>query len=149
MTYDPNLPIPSSDDIAPLRVTKSTWTCRYCGFTESGNTTTKAEKRRCAAHEYRCPERPVEDLPTEGDRVAYQSVHAAGLRRDLVVLSCNLDDRVELLRYTWFFDFAGKREHKAEIEKLRGRIAGVNAYALALGLDDGWSDPCFRPAAIR
>lgn len=145
--YDTNLPIPAAADIETGRA--AWWACRFCGFIESGPLAISAEARRCAAHEYRCQARPASNIPSEHERAAYQVVHAAGLRRDLLVLACNLDDRMELLRCTWFFDFAGKRAHKNEIAKLNGRIAGIHAHALALGLDDGWSDPSFRPAALR
>ena len=102
MPYDPTLPIPAATDIDTCRPTEEPawWSCRFCGFTESGPMTTDAEARRCAAHEYRCPKRPADDVPWQHERAAYQFVHAAGLRRELVMLSCNLDDRRALLRRT-------------------------------------------------
>lgn len=106
--------------------------------------TTDAEERRCSAHEYRCPERPTDDIPWQYERAAYQDVHAAGLRRDLL-----LDDKRTLLRRTWFFDFQGRRALRSEIAIHQGRVAGIHAYALTLGLDSGWSNPKFRPPAIR
>jgi hypothetical protein len=111
--------------------------------------TTDAETRRHAAHEYQCPKRPADNAPWQHERAAYQFVHAAGLRRELVMLSCNLDDRRALLRRTWFFDFQGRRAHRATIDDLSSRIVGVHARALALGLGDGWDDPHFRPSALR
>lgn len=150
MPYDPNLPIPAATDIDDRRTKDpALWSCRYCGFTESGPMTTEAEARRCAAHEYSCQKRPADDIPWQYERAAYQFVHAAGLRRDLLVLSCNIDDRRELLRRTWFFDFAGRRAHRAAIDDLSGRIVGISAHALAIGLDSEWHDPNFRPSALR
>lgn len=111
--------------------------------------TTDAEERRRSAHEYRCPDRPTGDIPWQYERAAYQDVHAAGLRRDLLVQSLLLDDKRTLLRRTWFFDFRGRRELRSEIAIHQGRIAGIHAYALTLGLDSGWSNPKFRPPALR
>jgi hypothetical protein len=110
--------------------------------------TANAEARRHAAHEYRCPKRPADDSPGEHERAAYQFVHAAGLRRDLDLLSRCIDDQRALLNRTWFLDFSGRRACRATIADLSRRIAGVHAHALTLGLDDGWSDPDFRPAAL-
>jgi hypothetical protein len=151
MPYDPTLPIPAATDIDTRRPAEEPawWSCRFCGFTESGPMTPYAEVRRCAAHEYRCPKRPADDVPGQHERAAYQFVHAANLRRELVRLSCNLDDRHALLRRTWFFDFSGRRAHRAAIDDLSSQVVGVHARALALGLSDGWDDPRFRPAALR
>lgn len=150
MVYDPALPTPTQNDLDNLRVEDPAWwSCRFCGFTESGPMTTDAQARRCAAHEYRCQHRPFADTPFPHEWAAYQFVHAAGLRRDLDLLSRGLDDRRELLNRTWFLDFAGRRAHKDAIADLNGRIAGVHAYALTLGLGDGWSNPDFRPSELR
>ena len=150
MPYDQTLPIPAAADLDDRRTEDPAWwSCRYCGFTESGPLTTDAEARRCAAHEYQCPKRPADDIPWQYERAAYQFVHAAGLRRELVMLSCNLEYRRELLRRTWFFDFSGRRAHRVAIDDLSGRIVGVHARALALGLGDGWDDQHFHPSALR
>lgn len=151
MPYDPNLPIPAGADIDPFRPkdTPARWTCRYCGLHETWPLTTDAEARRCAAHEYRCPKRPADDIPTDYERAAYQSVHAAGLRRDVLGLSLLLKDKRTLFYQTWIFQFRTRRAIRDDIAAIRGRIAGVHAHALTLGLDDGWSDPEFRPTTLR
>lgn len=151
MPYDPNLPIPAATDIDERRPKDALayWTCRYCGFHEAGRLTTDTEARRCAAHEYRCPKRPDDDTPLDYERAAYQAVHAAGLRRDVLGLSLLLDDKRTLLRRTWFFEFRIRRALRDDIAALHGRVAGVHAHALILGLDAGWYEPHFRPAALR
>lgn len=151
MPYDPNLPIPAATDIDERRPKDALayWTCRYCGFREAGQLTTDAEARRCAAHEYRCPKRPASDTPHDHERAAYQAVHAAGLRRDVLVKSLLLNDKFTLLRRTWFFEFRTRRALRDDITEIQYLIAGIHVRARKLGLDPGWSEPHFRPAALR
>lgn len=151
MPYDPNLPIPAATDIDQRRPKDALayWTCRYCGFHEAGPLTVDAEGRRCAAHEYRCPKRPSSDTPRDHERAAYQAIHAAGLRRDVLGVSLLLEDKRILLRRTWFFEMRIRRAIQEDIVALQGRLAGIYAHALTLGLDDGWVEPHFRPAALR
>jgi hypothetical protein len=141
MAYDPDLPYPAATDVDHNRAgNPARWTCRYCGFTETGPLTTDAEARRCRAHEYRCPSRPADNVPTGDDRAVYQAVHAAGLRRDLLALPLHAGDREGLLRRTWIVEFRRRRALRAEIRRTRGRIADILARAKALGIDDGWHD---------
>lgn len=152
MPYDPNLPTPRWDDHAPnWQPSHKTdggpawWSCSYCGFHESGNLTTDAESMRCAAHEYRCPKRPAGDVPTDYERAAYQMVHAAGLRDDIAYATNIINDKLVILRRTWFIEFGTRRSIRNEIKVWEGKIAGIHARALSLGLDRGWSDPNFTP----
>lgn len=147
MPYDPDLPDPSDEDLAP-NGRQAWWTCRYCDLRETGNLTVTAEARRCAAHEYDCLERPESEPPTTYDRAAYQTVRAAGLRRDIDYLSRIIDDRTAILVRTWIFEFRTRRAYRAEIRRLEYRIAGIHAHARAIGLDDGWSEPGFKPASL-
>jgi hypothetical protein len=146
MAYDPKLPDPAAIDIDPHLAGKpARWTCRHCGFTETGLLTTDAVTRRRAAHECRCPERPTCDVPTDTERDAYQSVHAAGLRRDLLNLFLRISDRERLLRRTWIFEIRARRSLRREIEATWCEVAGVHAHAISLGLDDSWHESYLPP----
>jgi len=140
MPYDPNLPIPADIDERRPKDELAYWTCRYCGFHETGHLTADTEARRCAAHEYRCPKRPASCVAHEYERDAYQAIHAIGLRRDLIELYLLLDNRFTLLRRTWFFELRIRRALRDDIAALQGRVVGVYAHAIALGLDYGWYD---------
>lgn len=168
MPYAPDLPLPTPADLdssdhpellprgncqycgsqpdnAELQ---ARWKCRYCGFQEVGPLTVAAEMRRCAAHEYRCKERPATAIPEFHEWVAYQTTHANGLRTYLADVTMMRDDRKHRLRRTWVFDIRNRRRLRNEISKLEGRIFGIYAHALELGLKDGWDDPDFRPALV-
>jgi hypothetical protein len=111
--------------------------------------TTMAEARRKAAHEYQCAKRSATAHRLPHEQAAYWFVHAAGLRRDLVMLNCLIDDREVLLRRTWFFDISGRRANRSAIEALRCRAAGIYARALEIGLPDGWDDPPHPVESLR
>lgn len=148
--YDPNLPTPAADDIDPGRTYDSSaqWTCRYCGAQETGPLTITAAVVRRVAHEYQCPLRPASDTRTPREREIYLAVHADGLRREIAEAFIRLEDKQELLRRTWFFEFRTCRSIRSEIEALKCHITGIYAHALTIGLKGDWCEEQFRPSAL-
>lgn len=146
-TYDTTLPYPSGSDMAISRGTESRawWQCHYCELVEAGALTTEAEALRCAAHECSCPSRPSGDRPSEYELSAYQAVHSAGLRLEIISVERILADKRWILRRTWILEFRTRRAIKREITALKGRIAAVYVKAEMLGLNPGWD----RPPGLR
>lgn len=147
--YDPNLPAPAADDVDPESMDGTPqWTCRYCGAQETGPLTIEAAAVRRVAHEYLCLLRPASHTRTPYELEIYQDVHADGLLRDIREAFTQLEDKQELLRRTWFFEFRTRRSIRSEIEELKCHITGIYAHALTIGLKGDWCEEQFRPSAL-